>query len=362
VTDLFRDVKTIIISVAVPLILFPLSFGLLETIGVGQSDRAINLSVVGAPQALAGFFEHRVEGSVTAGSWEAARESLGAGRLDAILLVEQNAVTIVYDSRRTASASAAERVQGLFEGYLDAQERALVPEGTELRRLTDAELVISDTGPGGGVSMMALLLPFLLVVASAVSAMPSAADLAAGEKERKTLAPLLAAGAKRSHLVTGKLLAVTLLGVVGTAAFIAGVALSQYVAPGLFVGNAPELSADSGVAGLLLLAFLLSVFFASVELLVSLFADSPKEAQTYLLPILIVALGAGYVASTLDPLLMPDYIVHIPVVNLAAMVKLLVLGLASDIDLITVILWTLFYTTLTTTAGLLRMTSERVML
>jgi sodium transport system permease protein len=362
VTDLFRDVKTIIVSILIPLVLFPLSFGLMEAIGVDPETEQINLYIGETPVALERFIEAQPALTIYSESEEAALEMLMSGRMDVLLVGRDSSVTIIFDSSRTKSVAAADAVSTLYRRFVETQQRALVPSGSELAKLIDSELVLSDRGPGTGVALLALLLPLLLLVASAVSAMPSAADVAAGEKERSTIAPLLATSAAPVDIMLGKLLAVGTLAAIGTAAFLGGIVLSQLVAPGLFGESAPALAPTANVLGLVGIAILLTLLFSAVELLVSLFADSPKEAQAYLLPILIVALGCGYVAATIDPLLTPPYVFHIPLVNVAAAVKLLVLGLDPGIGLLWTLLWVGAYVALAATAGLLRISSERMIL
>ncbi|MFP4549736.1 MAG: ABC transporter permease [Spirochaetales bacterium] len=362
VRDLFRDIKTIIVSIVVPLVLFPLSFGLMETVGVAPENASIDLSVVNLPSSLEQFLKTQPALRLHPGSHSAARRMMEQGRIDALLVGEENAFTISFDSRRSESVGAAEAVADLYARFLEVQQQAIVPPEGELAELIAREIVLDDRGPGSGVALLALLLPLLLLVASAVSAMPSAADVAAGEKERSTIAPLLATSAAPIDLILGKLLAIATLAAIGTAAFLGGIVLSQLVAPDLFGESVPALAPTSNVVKLAACAILLTLFFSSLELLVSLFADSPKEAQAYLLPILIVSLGCGYVAATVDALAPPAYAFHIPLVNVATTLKLLVLGIDPGVNLIWTALWMMIYIAVTTTGGLLRIKSERMIL
>jgi sodium transport system permease protein len=118
-------------------------------------------------------------------------------------------------------------------------------------------------GPGGDhvaagmISVFALLVPFL-------GGMNLAMDSLAGERERRSLLPLLLSPASRLELVLGKWAAITFFGVLGV--------LLNIVAYG---GKLP-------VVATLVCLVPLSALAGAIELLVSTMCRNVKEAQTYL--------------------------------------------------------------------------------
>lgn len=152
-----------------------------------------------------------------------------------------------------------------------------------------------------------------------------ATDTLAGEKERGTLNTLLTSAASRTEIITGKLLAVMLVGF--------AIALIQVVNLWFFLGLG-IVEAGAGFAvnvslpmalGLLVLFLPVVALTSGVLLLTSAYARSYKEAQLYMTPVLL-----GMALPALAPLL-PDIslqsaIVAVPLANLSVAVRDLLVG------------------------------------
>jgi len=143
--------------------------------------------------------------------------------------------------------------------------------------------VLSYTVPQPG------LLPAFLLVAAFTAAMPLAIDSMAGERERGSLEPLLLNAVPPAELVVGKWLAIVALSLAGVVFNLVCTAIAVYATP---LGNLPAASLlwmCATVAPLCILA-------SGLQLLISTFARSHKEANSYLsfltlVPMLIGILG-----------------------------------------------------------------------
>ena len=143
--------------------------------------------------------------------------------------------------------------------------------------------VLSYTVPQPG------LLPAFLLVAAFTAAMPLAIDSMAGERERGSLEPLLLNAVPPAELVVGKWLAIVALSLAGVVFNLVCTAIAVYATP---LGNLPAASLlwmCATVAPLCILA-------SGLQLLISTFARSHKEANSYLsfltlAPMLIGILG-----------------------------------------------------------------------
>jgi sodium transport system permease protein len=130
-----------------------------------------------------------------------------------------------------------------------------------------------------------LLAPFIVVFAMA-------ADTTAGERERKSLQPLLTHAVPALHIVLGKFLALAIVNVAGTAVCVVASLLlierSAIAELGLRV-------ATDAATGLTLCLWLmpLSVLVAATQLTFGLFAKTAKEAQQTLWVLSILPLFAG---------------------------------------------------------------------
>ena len=134
-----------------------------------------------------------------------------------------------------------------------------------------------------------IMTPFFVSVAAA-------ADSTAGERERRSLEPLLAFPVGAGQIVLGKWLAAATLGVLGTAICVfGGLALMQRSAlPEL--GLRLETGFGAGLAALAMLVPL-CLLVAAVQIAVGLLAKNFKDAQSYLMLLGFVPAVAGFVLS-----------------------------------------------------------------
>lgn len=177
-----------------------------------------------------------------------------------------------------------------------SQQRALA------RGLATAVLVpiAVDVHSTNGVSRQAdvvarLLIVFFLVTPFVVG-VAAAADSTAGERERRSLEPLLTYPVERRTFVLGKWLSIATLSTGGTAlCVIAGLALMQRSAlPELGLRLETGAAAAVWVIALLLPLTLLA---AAVQVAIGFVATSFKDAQSYLTLLAFVPAVAGFVLS-----------------------------------------------------------------
>lgn len=227
----------------------------------------------GAYEAIAIFpdnFDKAVEASSAASSSEKPAE------------VAQ--VSVYYDSTDTASTHAYATLSGLLDAYESMLSNLFdlnVP-GTKY----DVADEKSQTS-----ALLVSIVPMILLMLLFSGCMSIAAESIAGEKERGTMATLLASPIKRSDIALGKLLALTSIGLL--------IALSSTI--GIFAGlsNLTQGMMSVSVYGLVDYALLALVILVSTLLiiilisLVSALAKTTKEAQLYLTPLMIVVVGIG---------------------------------------------------------------------
>jgi len=187
---------------------------------------------------------------------------------------------------------------------------------------------IGDERSAAGKLMLSIILPILFFVFSATTPMAVAADLVAGEKERNTLEPLLCVPVSRMEILAGKALAVVATGLVGSCAFMSGIAISYLLTPEAFGAKGMTLSVDTyPLIGILLCAVALVTLLGSMELCISIFSRSIKEAQILFLPLILVSMGCGYASIILDVKNIPLFYRFIPLVNVGVLIKELSVGI-----------------------------------
>ena len=246
-------------------------------------------------------------------------------------------VTLNYDAADQNSSIVSERLRNVIQsaGASVAATR-LSKLGVNPEVVTPFILAPNNVAPKEkvGSSFMSMILPMLFGVWAALGGMYAAIDAAAGEKERGTLEPLLASPPSRLSLVVGKYLVV-----VATSVFAAAVSLLGFYVAFRLKPDAMSLGAEAGEAAfslpwnvvllMLLVAVSLAGIFSALQLAVSVFARSFREAQTYLSPLSFVVVVPGIMTQFMPPSEVANYLFYVPVLNALFVLKELVMGIVN---------------------------------
>lgn len=137
----------------------------------------------------------------------------------------------------------------------------------------------------------AMMVPMLLMIFLFSGCMAVAPEAIAGEKERGTIATLLVTPMKRSHLALGKIISLSVIGLLSGASSFIGTMLSL---PALMGAGSEGM--DTSVYGVEDYAVLLVVILTTVLVMVaamavlSALAKSVKEASTMVMPLMILVM------------------------------------------------------------------------
>lgn len=169
-------------------------------------------------------------------------------------------------------------------------------------------------------SLLPTLIPLVLLLMTITGAVYPAIDLTAGERERNTLESLVAAPVPRLHLLLAKYFAVLTVALLTAVVNLFGMTVTLF-ASGLgatvFGPAGIGLSTIFLVLGLLVL---FAAFFAAVLLAITSHARSFKEAQAYLIPVMMLALAPGLFSLTPD-LRLAGVISVTPLVNIVLLAR-----------------------------------------
>ena len=198
------------------------------------------------------------------------------------------AVELYYNSASVDSATAYEMMSALLEGYESslANKFDVNPGAGSYDLATEA-----DTAG----TLMSSMLPMLLMIFLFSGCMSTAPESIAGEKERGTIATLLITPLKRSDLALGKICALSIIALLSGISSTIGTLLSM---PTLMQMEGDLGAAYSPVHYLALCLVILStvLFLVACISLISAFAKTIKEAQTYVTPLMILAMVVGVTA------------------------------------------------------------------
>ena len=189
------------------------------------------------------------------------------------------------------------------------------------------------------------LIPYMLVIFIFLGAMYPAIDLGAGEKERGSLETLLSSPATKFEITVGKLMVVSLAGMVSGLISVVGISAPIYL-----LGNIPdqikstvlEIISPFIIVSVIILMIPIAIFFASMLLSISFYARSFKEAQSLMGPLNIVIIVP--LMLTLGPGIEIDHITAlIPLINVGLLTKEILAGSAKPIYFIETLSSLLFF-------------------
>lgn len=190
--------------------------------------------------------------------------------------------------------------------------------------------------------MLSAIIPVVLILMTITGAVYPAIDLTAGERERGTLEMLVAAPVPRLGLLFAKYVAV-----LSVAFLTAAINLSAMTVTLLVSGMGTMLFGEHGLTWMTMLQvfallILFASFFSAVLLIVTSFARSFKEAQAYLIPLMLVSLGPG-LTGLLPGIKLAGALQVAPLVNVVLLARDLLQGQATLFSSALVVGSTLLY-------------------
>lgn len=197
-------------------------------------------------------------------------------------------VAIYYNSASVESQTAYSTTFAL----LDAYESTLANKFDVNPGPTGYDLATEEDAVG---SIFASMLPMLLMMFLFAGCMSVAPESIAGEKERGTIATLLITPLRRSHLALGKICALSIIALLAGASSTIGTLLSLPQLMQMDGGLTVPYSAIHYLALALIILSTVLLIVAAISI-ISAFAKSTKEAQTYITPLMIMVTLIGITA------------------------------------------------------------------
>src|SRR5262245_24279359 len=337
-SEILRDRRTIITLVLMPVLLYPLlsvafqQFFLASRLApeqgveyhlgfVSEDDERLFIERLALGDLVLASRQAMTEskGKKT-GSAPAAKEILGnfeelvaevqAGKLDAVIrrvpmaarLPAESYLSLNFEIHFLPTSPGGQGALSFIEQRLAAANevelvsvlRRQKSKGEDIpsRVVRLAKTPLEEAGGGAFISL-ASLVPLILILMTITGAVYPAIDLTAGERERGTLEILVSAPVPRLGLLFAKYVSF-----VTVAILTALVNLVAMTATLIFSGLGAALFPNQGLSfGIIFLVFclllLFAAFFSAVLLCITSFARSFKEAQAYLIPLMLVSLAPG---------------------------------------------------------------------
>ena len=157
---------------------------------------------------------------------------------------------------------------------------------------TNYDLAIHEEGDSTKMFIQ-MMMPFLLVIFLFSGCMAISTEAIAGEKERGTIYTLLVTPTKRSEIAIGKILALSIVGLVSASVSFIGTILSLPKLMGGETSLALSMYGFGSYIAIFLIILVTVILFTSVLLLISAYAKSIKEAGQLALVLMIPTMLVG---------------------------------------------------------------------
>jgi sodium transport system permease protein len=350
--EALRDRRTVIASVVIPLLLFPLlsvGFGALVTSIVSKTEEASpKVMVVGgddSPGVLAALkATPKIEVVSASSNWKdlivdkeipvAVEIPLGFDK--SVTDQKKLEVTIYNYSGELKSEIAAGKVESSLKTYRDD-----VVKGRVMAQKLPAEVLdpfevtkknIAPPEKSGAALFFGGFIAYIVVFLCFNGGMHPAIDLTAGEKERGTMETILSSPISRSHLVIGKFLLVLTTALSTAALSVISMGISFALVNALHAKTIQsgkegiEMHIGIGAAlSVFIMAIPLAILFSSILLMIASFAKSYKEAQTYIVPLIFIVIIPA-IAAMLPGVDLNAKLALVPILNVSLLCKELVIG------------------------------------
>jgi sodium transport system permease protein len=298
VRENIRDRRALFNSLLLGPLLFPLLFvGMMWFLESAEKERAeakLELPVIGAEYApsLIRFLEQ--QGTEILPEPEDPEELVRSQEVPVVLRIlpeypEKWAeglpapVEVISDPSRQESNAPIRKIKGLLYAYgqqigsLRLRLRGVSPQLASPVMVKDVDL----STPKSRAILAVIFLPYVLMITAFTGATHLAMDTTAGEKERKSLEPLLINPVPRWQIMTGKMLTTMVFAMASLALTLVSF---RIVLPYMPVG-AFGMDLTLGLETLLKILFVISpvaILAAALLTLLASFAKSYREAQSYM--------------------------------------------------------------------------------
>jgi sodium transport system permease protein len=324
--ELRRDRRALLVMFVIPVLIYPALFTFtthLERQRLRETQAAVFRVAVTGPATGVREAVEAAKGLVLSGEADSAAVSarMAEGGLDVwVDSGADGAMFLRYDGSRDDSEEALARVEEVLEEVRarerDRRYRAAGGAGSLADAVEIREVDVATEEEAAGATA-GRRIPYLLIFTLFLGGASVAVDVVAGEKERGTLETLYLTPVPRLTIARAKFLVVVgatmLTGTLNLASLAVCYRLGLIGDAG--TGAAVELS-TAGLAACFVLTIPLAAVIGGLLLGISAFARSMKEAQYYVMPMMMVAFVPGLLSMTQDVRL-TGFTALIPVANVS---------------------------------------------
>lgn len=335
--NLFKDRRTMFSTFLLPLLVLPIIFigmgTVLESMERDAQESTYEIMVSGNDDPLfLGLLSDRL-------AWKAS----SAREAELLVLFPPNYVpgmradvVISYDSSSRKHQYAAQALSQVLVDYeLVIAQRLLSLHGLSQEDLQTLSVSYDDTASEAarsGGSILAMLVPYFMVIFLFAGSMNAGLDTTSGEKERGSLAVLLVNQVSRTSIAWGKILYVSVVALCSASATFLGLLITLFMPVGaaaLVPEGVSGVTVGAGPLGVIITALLSTALLsAAVVTLLGCLAKTVKEGSSYVMPLYMLVVLVGVTTMYMDPT-QRTILFFVPIVNTIFIMKESFMGMVS---------------------------------
>ena len=346
--DVLRDKKTVIMMLVVPIILYPLliivSLQMMTAITNNMSKHIYQIAIFdendrhifywNTPFAEYDYYNLEDYSLVVLEDINNPGEALANEDIDAYIKISdkggKKSFEVYYLSSVTNSNYAASRVSDWLSDYsadiTDAKLKDLGLDSDEILEPVEISYNDASTNEETAGSLLASILPFMLIVSLLMGTMYPAIDTTAGERERGTLETLLTLPVTNSEIIVSKFLVVATIGIISALLniiSISGVGAYMYNITSSYTNTSGGIAISRFIPAILvgvLCVFAFAIFISAITMCVTAFAKTYKEANNYITPLSLVVMFASFIGF-IPNIKLTERAALIPVANICLLIR-----------------------------------------
>ena len=355
IREVVRDKRMLYLIILLPFFTYPVMFALIGKVGQSQQEKMATekVTLLVNPEAsdspIVKMMEEMPNLDVQALAFDQAmidtmKGTIGLQVMDtpadtlssiAINIFSDNSKDLIQIRKRQVVAAIKVYEKQLLQQRL--AEYNLSEDFIHPISIEETDLASEEQKAG---KLLGSMLPMLLLIFIFVGCIYIAIDITSGEKERKTLQTLFTAPISVKEIIAGKFLAVFSVGILSAfmnlVSLMLGIAIQVYMMAGS--DKMGGLSLDISVEGWLwisVIVFLTTIFLAAMTLAVVQLANSYKEAQSYVSPMMMLILIPAML-SQMPGMELNATTAMIPILNISLALGAVFKG-AYDVTLIAIV-------------------------
>ncbi|HAZ22585.1 MAG TPA: hypothetical protein DCY84_09515 [Firmicutes bacterium] len=381
--DTFRDKRTLYTMIIAPIIIVPLMMVggplLMSSQEKAAEEKPNPIVVIGAENAPTFMKMIEESGSFQLIDSQNPEDDLKEGLITLAVTVPQDFeriiaaegtpadIMIMFEARQQASTVSLQKFRNILQSYTASEvAERLSRRGMDtalLNPIRVSEKNVANEQEMGGM-ILAAIIPFMLGIWAVSGGMYTAIDTVAGEKERNTMEGLLVCPPSRWSVAIGKFLAVFVIASITVALSLAGIIAAYQLMLPAIVGEEFQfdmsLSLGNGLM-LILIAVLMITMISAIEIAISAFGRSFKEAQNYMTILTFAVMLPGMLFVFMPDLRLTGAALLIPVVNLFAATKDILMGQSEILNIVIALGSSLIYAILAIVFSVRVFKSEKVL-